>query len=61
LKAMIGYPDGTHILEKSLESDVENCSDLGFQLAKEMIDSGAMEILHYAEKLAFKEERTERI
>ncbi|MBD3807974.1 MAG: hydroxymethylbilane synthase [Epsilonproteobacteria bacterium] len=61
LKAMIGYPDGTHILEKSIEADKKMCHNIGFELAKEMIESGAKEILENAENLAFKDERCERI
>ncbi len=61
LKAMVGYPDGTHILEKSIEADKKMCQNLGVELAKAMIESGAKEILENAENLAFKDERCERI
>ncbi len=61
LKAMVGYPDGTHILEKSIEADVECCNNLGFELAKIMMEAGAKEILHDAESLAFKDGNCERM
>lgn len=61
LKAMVGYPNGTHILEKSLEANIDNCSHLGFELAKIMMEVGAKEILHDAESLAFKDGNCERM
>lgn len=61
LRAMIGYPDGTHIMEKSIESGINDCGELGYLLAQEMIESGAIDILHKAEKLAFKEEMPQRL
>jgi len=61
IKAMIGYPDGTHILKKSIEADKKMCQNLGFELAKAMIESGAKEILENAEKLAFKDEMPQRL
>lgn len=61
LKAMVGYPDGTHILEKSIEANIDDCSHLGFELAKIMMEAGAKEILHDAESLAFKDGNCERM
>jgi hydroxymethylbilane synthase len=61
IRAMLGYPDGTNILEASLSAEVACCKNLGEALAKAMIDEGAMEILDKAEALAFKEEMPERL
>lgn len=61
IRAMIGYPDGTHILEHRIECGVDSCSNLGFDLARDMIEKGALEILENAEKLAFKDEMPERL
>jgi hydroxymethylbilane synthase len=61
IKAMIGYPDGTHIMEHGLEAQLSDSQNLGLDLAKEMIDNGALEILGEAEKLAFKDEMPQRL
>lgn len=61
LKAMLGYPDGTHIMHEELTSNVSECDVLGQELAAKMIDSGALEILEKAETIAFKDEMPERL
>lgn len=61
IRAMLGYPDGTHILEKTLAAPVEHSAHLGNKLAEAMILEGAMQILSQAEKLAFKEEMPQRL
>ncbi len=61
IKAMIGYPDGTHILKDELRASRERANNLGNMLAFNMIKNGAMEILKGAQKIAFKEERAQRI
>jgi len=61
IKAMLGYPDGTHIMEKILASPVADSEDLGFRLAEAMIAEGALEILSKAEEIAFKDEMPERM
>ncbi len=61
IKAMLGYPNGTNILEKELTSKVSECDDLGNQLSQMMIDDGALEILSKAEDIAFKDEMPERL
>jgi hydroxymethylbilane synthase len=60
-RAMIGYPDGTHILHKSIEGGLDEADILGSQLAQMMIEAGALEILENAEKIAFKDEMPERL
>lgn len=61
IKAMLGYPDGTNILEASLSTQVECCENLGKALAQAMINDGALEILAKAEEIAFKDEMPERL
>ncbi len=61
IKAMLGYPDGTHIIEKILTSSVSNSDNLGHQLAEAMIAKDALEILSKAEEIAFKDEMPERM
>ena len=61
IKAMLGYPDGTHIMYKELTSKLTDSNKLGTQLANEMIADGALEILEKAESIAFKDEMPERL
>ncbi|MEA1952935.1 MAG: hydroxymethylbilane synthase [Campylobacterota bacterium] len=61
IKAMLGYPNGTNIMHKSLTASIDACHTLGEQLANEMIAEGALEILAKAEEVAFKDEMPERL
>lgn len=61
VKAMIGYPDGTHIMHKERTAKVNVCDTLGQELAEAMILDGAIEILAKAEEIAFKDEMPERL
>ncbi|MDM5272007.1 hydroxymethylbilane synthase [Sulfurovum sp. zt1-1] len=61
IKAMLGYPDGTNIMEASLSTQIECCEHLGEALAQVMIDDGALEILSKAEEIAFKDEMPQRL
>jgi len=61
VKAMLGYPDGTHIMHKELTAKVSECNTLGTQLAELMIADGALDILEKAESIAFKDEMPERL
>jgi len=61
LQSMIGYPDGTNILHKSITRSISDCNSLGIDLADEMIKDGAAEILENAEKIAFKDEMPQRL
>ncbi len=61
IKAMVGYPDGTHILKKELIRDKNKADNLGKELAIKMIENGALDILKNAEKIAFKDERVQRL
>jgi len=61
IKAMLGYPDGTHILHKNLTAKITECAMLGTQLAQAMIADGALGILEKAESIAFKDEMPQRL
>jgi len=61
VKAMLGYPNGTNIMHKTLSSTLNECDLLGLQLAEEMIAEGAIDILEKAEEIAFKDEMPERL
>ena len=61
VKAMLGYPDGTHIMHKELTAKVSACDALGEELAEAMITDGALDILAKAEEIAFKDEMPERL
>lgn len=61
VKAMIGYPDGTNILQKTLTTTKDAIDTLGLELAELMIADGALDILQKAETIAFKDEMPERL
>jgi hydroxymethylbilane synthase len=55
IESMIGYPDGTNILHKSISALKNESQNLGNELAEKMIDDNALNILENAEKIAFKD------
>ena len=61
IRAMLGYPNGTNIVQKSLTSHMDSSDNLGIELAKMMIEDGALDILSKAESLAFKDEMPQRL
>jgi hydroxymethylbilane synthase len=61
LQTMIGYPDGTNILQESITKDINDCETLGLELAQNLIKDGAKEILENAEKIAFKDQMPQRL
>lgn len=61
IKAMLGYPDGTHVMHEELTSSLNTCDTLGQELADKMIAQGALDILEKAETIAFKDEMPERL
>ena len=60
-RTMIGFPDGTNIMQEKIVLDVKESKNLGFEMAKKMIDNGALELLQNAEKVAFKDEMPQRL
>jgi len=61
LRTMIGFPNGTNIMEKSLSKNINDYQSLGKDLATLMIKQGALDILKDAENLAFKDEMPGRL
>lgn len=61
LRVMIGFPDGTNIMNEEVTKDVWKSKNLGSELAQTMIDNGALDILKNAESIAFKEEMPQRL
>jgi len=61
VRAMLGYPNGTNIMHKTISMPVKNYELLGSELAETMIEEGALEVLSKAEEIAFKDEMPERL
>mgnify|MGYP000102457587 CR=1 FL=1 len=61
LQTMIGYPNGTNIIAKTLSVDISEYATLGQKMADLMIADGVLDILRDAPNLAFKETRPDRI
>jgi hydroxymethylbilane synthase len=61
VRTMLGFPDGTRIMEESLSAPRDGAHDLGKELARIVIDRGAKTLLAEAEKVAFKDEMPERL
>ena len=55
VKSMIGYPDGSKILEEQVAASKVACKGLGILLAELMTKKGAIKILKKAEEMAFKD------
>ena len=60
-RTMIGFPNGTNVMQEKIVLDVKESENLGFEMAKKMIDNGALELLQKAEKVAFKDEMPQRL
>jgi len=60
-RVMLGFPDGTNIMQEKVIKNVDECENLGSEIAQKMIDNGALELLKNAEKIAFKDEMPQRL
>ncbi len=60
-RVMLGYPDGTHVMQEKVVVPLSDSRSIGSDLAKTMIDNGAMDLLKNAEKIAFKDEMPQRL
>ena len=58
---MLGFPDGTNVMQEKVIMNVSESQTLGSDLAKKMIDNGALTLLKDAEKIAFKDEMPQRL
>jgi len=60
-RTMIGYPDGTNIVKKTISKNKSTCKNLGNEMAEMMIEEGILEVLKNAENIAFKDTMPDRI
>ncbi len=60
-RVMLGFPDGTNVMQEKVVVAVSESKEIGTALAQKMIDNGAMQLLKDAEKIAFKDEMPQRI
>mgnify|MGYP002712012503 FL=1 len=60
-RVMLGFPDGSNVMNEKVVKDANKCDSLGVDIAKKMIDNGAMELLKKAEDVAFKDEMPQRL
>ncbi len=60
-RTMIGFPDGTNVMQEKIVKDINQSDNLGIEMAQLMIDKGALELLQNAEQNAFKEEMPQRL
>lgn len=60
-RIMLGFADGTNIMNKKIVKHVDECDGLGFEIAKDMINNGAIDLLKKAEFEAFKDEMPQRL
>ena len=60
-RVMLGYPDGTNIMNEKVIVNVNKSINLGLEVADKMINSGALELLKNAQKIAFKDEMPQRL
>ena len=60
-RVMLGFPNGTNIMQEKVIVNLEESKNLGSELAKKMIDNGALELLKKAEETAFKDEMPQRL
>ena len=60
-RVMLGFADGTNVMNEKVIKKANECENLGTSLAKHMIDNGALELLKKAEQTAFKDEMAQRL
>ena len=60
-RVMLGFPDGTNIMQEKQVVSMCDSQGLGQRVAKKMIDEGALELLENAQKIAFKDEMPQRL
>ncbi len=60
-RIMLGFPDGTNIMQEKVVVNVNESKNLGSEVADKMIKNGALDLLKNAEKIAFKDEMPQRL
>ncbi|MEA1983593.1 MAG: hydroxymethylbilane synthase [Campylobacterota bacterium] len=61
LRVMLGFPDGTNVMNEKVVVNVHEARNLGSDLAEKMIENGALKLLKDAEDVAFKDEMPQRL
>ena len=60
-RVMLGFPDGTNIMQEKQVVSMCDSQGLGQRVAQKMIAEGALELLENAQKMAFKDEMPQRL
>ncbi|WP_297433474.1 hydroxymethylbilane synthase [Sulfurimonas sp.] len=60
-RVMLGFADGTHIMQERVVVNVSQAEGLGTKIAKEMIENGALKLLEDAQNAAFKDAMPQRL
>ena len=60
-RVMLGYPDGSDVMHEKAVLHLDDSKSMGIDMARKMIDNGALELLKKAEESAFKEEMPQRL
>ena len=60
-RTMIGFPNGTNIMQETMTKSMYEGRNLGSEVAEKMIANGALELLKKAEESAFKDEMPQRL
>ncbi len=60
-RTMIGFSDGTHIMQEKMVASKDTSENLGIVMAEKMIANGALELLKDAQEVAFKDEMPQRL
>ena len=60
-RTMIGFSDGSHIMQENARKPKTEALGMGTAMAEVMIQNGALELLQEAEQAAFKDEMPQRL
>ena len=60
-RVMLGFPNGTNVMNEKVVKALDECKNLGTELAQKMIGNDALKLLADAEKIAFKDEMPQRL
>ncbi len=60
-RTMIGFSDGTNIMQEKMIKKISESQNMGLDMAELMINNGALELLKRAEEVAFKDEMPQRL
>lgn len=60
-RVMLGFANGTNVLQEKVVAKLMDVANLGTMLAQEMISKGALKLLENAQEMAFKDEMPQRL